>query len=86
MYLAKYATSLRKMQFLKWHSFSYFDGFAEVESDLPDDIKEKCVLCFQACMSNHMNIGDAIKKVQSDPLKECDERFKGQRFKVKIKK
>lgn len=63
---------------------SYF-FFAEVESDLPDDIKEKCVLCFQAALANHMNIGDAIKKVQNEPLKEIDERFKGQRFKGFIK-
>ncbi len=51
-----------------------------MESDLPEDITERCVLCFEACVSNHMNVGDSIKKVQNDPLKEIDERFKGQRY------
>ena len=65
---------------------NHFSPFvSEVESDLPDDIKERCVLCFQSCLAQHMNIGDAIKKVQSEPLKEIDERYKGQRFKGFIK-
>ncbi len=51
-----------------------------MESDLPEDITEKCVLCFEAAVANHMNIGDAIKKVQNEPLKEIDEKFKGQRY------
>ncbi len=51
-----------------------------VTSDLPEDITEKCVLCFEAAVANHMNVGDAIKKVQNEPLKEVDERFKGQRW------
>ena len=59
--------------------------FPECESDLPDDIKEKCLLCIQAAIANHMNIGDAVKKVQEGPLKDLDERFKGQRFKGFIK-
>ncbi len=50
-----------------------------VESDLPEDITERCVLAFEAAVGNHQSIGDAIKKVQNEPLKEVDERFKGQR-------
>jgi len=61
----------------KWMFFSFF--LIGVESDLPEDITEKCVLSFEAAVANHMNIGDAIKKVQNEPLKEIDERFKGQR-------
>lgn len=53
--------------------------FSGVESDLPEDITERCVLCFEAAVGNHMNIGDSIKKVQNEPLKLIDERFKGQR-------
>jgi hypothetical protein len=32
-----------------------------------------------------MNIGDCIKRVQLGPLKEIDERYKGQRYKGFIK-
>jgi hypothetical protein len=58
--------------------FYYFAFHSkEVESDLPDDLREECLLCFNAAVANRMNVGDAIKKVQNDVLKKCDDRFKG---------
>ncbi len=60
--------------------FTCISSCAGVESDLPEDITERCVLCFEAAVANHMNVGDAIKKVQNEPLKEIDEKFKGQRW------
>ena len=57
----------------------------DVDSDLPEDLREQALLCFEAAVSNHMNVGDAISKVQKDVLSKCDERFKGQRYKGFIK-
>ena len=60
----------------------YFKG---VESDLPEDLKKEAQLSFEAAVSNRMNIGDCITKVQKEVLSKCDERFKGQRYKGFIK-
>jgi len=57
----------------------------EVESDLPENLRDEAVLCFEAAVANKMPIGDAITKVQKDVLSKCDEVFKGQRFKGFIK-
>ena len=59
--------------------------FLEVESDLPENLRDEAVLCFEAAVANKMPIGDAITKVQKDVLSKCDEVFKGQRFKGFIK-
>ena len=56
-----------------------------VESDLPEDLKKEAQLSFEAAVSNRMNIGDSISKVQKEVLSKCDERFKGQRYKGFIK-
>jgi len=56
-----------------------------VESDLPEDLKKEAQLSFEAAVSNRMNIGDCINKVQKEVLSKCDERFKGQRYKGFIK-
>ena len=57
----------------------------EVESDLPEDLRDEAVLCFEAAVANRMQVGDAITKVQNDVLKKCDDVFKGQRYKGFIK-
>ena len=60
-------------------------NFSEVDSDLPQDIRDEALMCFEAAVSNRMAVGDAIQKVQKDVLSKCDERFKGQRYKGFIK-
>ena len=57
----------------------------EVESDLPENLRDEALLCFEAAVANRMSVGDAITKVQKDVLSKCDEVFKGQRFKGFIK-
>ena len=59
--------------------------FLEVESDLPENLRDEALLCFEAAVANRMSVGDAITKVQKDVLSKCDEVFKGQRFKGFIK-
>ena len=54
----------------------------EVESDLPDDIKERALSVFRAAISDKSTIQQAIEKVQKEALVEVETRFKGQRFKV----
>merc|ERR1712012_1427598 len=53
----------------------------EVESDLPDDLRDQALLAFKAAVDMKMSVGDAIAKVQKDVLSKCDDIFKGQRFK-----
>ena len=57
-------------------------SLSEVESDLPEDIKERALSCFRAAISDKCTIQQAIEKVQKDALSEVETRFKGQRFKV----
>merc|ERR1712154_663409 len=57
----------------------------EVESDLPDDLRDQALLAFKAAVDMKMSVGDAITKVQKDVLSKCDDVFKGQRFKGFIK-
>merc|ERR1711982_42711 len=55
----------------------------EVESDLPEDIKDRALSVFRAAISDKSTIQQAIEKVQKEALVEVETRFKGQRFKVK---
>ena len=64
---------------------TYILIFLEVESDLPENLRDEALLCFEAAVANRMSVGDAITKVQKDVLSKCDEVFKGQRFKGFIK-
>ncbi|TRY74975.1 hypothetical protein TCAL_11110 [Tigriopus californicus] len=57
----------------------------EVESDLPEDIRDHALHVFQAAVMDHSNVGDAIKRVQTEALSKIDERFKGERYKGFIK-
>eukprot|EP00091_Calanus_sinicus_P024529 TRINITY_DN8855_c0_g1_i4.p2 TRINITY_DN8855_c0_g1~~TRINITY_DN8855_c0_g1_i4.p2 ORF type:complete len:136 (-),score=54.33 TRINITY_DN8855_c0_g1_i4:59-466(-) len=57
----------------------------EVESDLPEDIKERALSVFRASISDKGTIQQAIEKVQKEALCEVETRFKGQRFKGFIK-
>ena len=36
--------------------------FLDVESNLPPNLRDEAVLCFEAAVANRRNIGDAIKK------------------------
>ena len=58
--------------------------WAEVESDLPEDIKDRALSVFRAAISDKSTIQQAIEKVQKEALVEVETRFKGQRFKVGI--
>ena len=54
----------------------------EVESDLPEDIRDRALSVFRAAISDKATIQQAIEKVQKEALVEVETRFKGQRFKV----
>merc|ERR1711936_40127 len=57
----------------------------EVESDLPEDIRDRALSVFRAAISDKCTIQQAIEKVQKEALVEVETRFKGQRFKGFIK-
>ena len=59
--------------------------FLDVESNLPPNLRDEAVLCFEAAVANRRNIGDAIKKVEDDVLTKCNSEFQGKRFKGFIK-
>ena len=54
----------------------------EVESNLPENIKDRALSVFRAAVSEKYPIIDAIEKVQKEALCEIETVFKGQRFKV----
>ena len=53
-----------------------------MESDLPEDIRDRAMSVFRAAISDKATVQQAIEKVQKEALTEVEERFKGQRFKV----
>ena len=57
----------------------------EVESDLPEDIRDRALSVFRAAISDKATVQQAIEKVQKEALVEVETRFKGQRFKVSIR-
>merc|ERR1711963_939360 len=57
----------------------------EVESDLPEDIRDRALSVFRAAISDKATVQQAIEKVQKEALVEVETRFKGQRFKGFIK-
>jgi len=57
----------------------------EVESDLPEDIRDRALSVFRAAISDKFTVQQAIEKVQKEALVEVEERFKGQRFKVALR-
>jgi len=56
----------------------------EVESDLPEDIRDRALSVFRAAVSDKATVQQAIEKVQKEALVEVETRFKGQRFKVLV--
>lgn len=54
-----------------------------MESDLPEDIRDRALSVFRAAISDKFTVQQAINKVNKEALVEVEERFKGQRFKVK---
>lgn len=52
---------------------------------MPEDIRDHALHVFQAAVMDHANVGDAIKRVQTEALSKIDERFKGERYKGFIK-
>jgi len=57
----------------------------EVESDLPEDIRDDALRVFRSAIADKSTIQDAINKVNKEALCEVEERFKGKRFKGFIK-
>jgi len=57
----------------------------EVESNLPDNIKDRAVSVFKSAVSQSYPIISAVEKVQNEALCEIETVFKGQRFKGFIK-
>jgi len=57
----------------------------EVESDLPEDIRDDALRVFRGAIADKATIQDAINKVNKEALCEVETRFKGQRFKGFIK-
>ena len=55
-----------------------------METNLPDNIKDRAVSVFKAAVSEKYVIKDIIEKVQRDALSEVENVFKGQRFKVSV--
>ena len=53
-----------------------------MESDLPEDIRDRALSVFRAAISDKFTVQQAIEKVNKEALVEVEERFKGQRFKV----
>ena len=53
-----------------------------MESDLPEDIRDRALSVFRAAIADKFTVQQAIEKVQKEALVEVEERFKGQRFKV----
>ena len=53
-----------------------------IETNLPDDIKERAVSVFKSAVSQKLLVKDSIEKVQREALSEIENVYKGQRFKV----
>ena len=58
--------------------------FLEVESNLPENIKDRALSVFRSAVSEKYPIIAAIEKVQKEALCEIETVFKGQRFKVRL--
>jgi len=56
-----------------------------VETNLPENIKDRAVSVFKSAVSQKYVIKDVIEKVQKEGLAEVENVFKGQRFKGSIK-
>ena len=65
--------------------FGLHHKYLDVESTLPDKIKDRALSVFKSAVSERYPIKDAIEKVQKEALCEIETVFKGQRFKVKYK-
>eukprot|EP00092_Neocalanus_flemingeri_P046329 GFUD01052097.1.p1 GENE.GFUD01052097.1~~GFUD01052097.1.p1 ORF type:complete len:154 (-),score=53.54 GFUD01052097.1:65-478(-) len=57
----------------------------DVESTLPENIKDRALSVFKAAVSEKYSIIQAIEKVEKEALGEIETVFKGQRFKGFIK-
>ena len=57
-------------------------SFAGVETNLPENIKDRAVSVFKSAVSQKYVIKDVIEKVQKEGLAEVENVYKGQRFKV----
>ena len=60
-----------------------FPLISDVESDLPEDLKNEASLRFQAAIDGNLPIGSATEKVQEEVLSKCNDVFKGKRYKKK---
>lgn len=57
----------------------------DVESDLPEDVKNEAVRVFRSAVVNQLPIGQAVEKVQKELKVMVDEKYKGQRLKGFVK-
>ena len=55
-----------------------------METNLPEDIKERALSVFKSAVSQKFVVKDSIEKVQKEALSEIENVFKGKRFKVQM--
>ena len=53
-----------------------------METNLPEDIKERALSVFKSAVSQKFVVKDSIEKVQKEALSEIENVYKGKRFKV----
>ena len=55
-----------------------------METNLPEDIKERALSVFKSAVSQKFIVKDSIEKVQKEALSEIENVYKGKRFKVQM--
>ena len=55
-----------------------------METNLPEDIKERALSVFKSAVSQKFVVKDSIEKVQKEALSEIENVYKGKRFKVQM--
>ena len=56
-----------------------------METNLPEDIKERALSVFKSAVSQKFVVKDSIEKVQKEALSEIENVYKGKRFKVQMR-
>jgi hypothetical protein len=57
----------------------------EIESDLPEDVKQEAVRTFRAAVHDRLAIKDGVERVQKELKEMVDVAYKGQRLKGFVK-
>ena len=63
-------------------TFWIFWSNPAIETNLPEEIKERAVSVFKSAISQKFIVKDSIEKVQKEALSEIENVYKGKRFKV----